>query len=66
MDGAPASSSRHHTRHRTVEKIENMLYATGHGHLGLTYSATTARLIADLLTETIPPLDMFPYRVDRF
>lgn len=48
------------------KKIENMLYATGHGHLGLTYSATTARLIADLLTETIPPLDMFPYRVDRF
>lgn len=41
-------------------------YATGHGHLGLTYAATTARLIADLVTALTPPLDMRPYRVDRF
>lgn len=41
-------------------------YATGHGHLGLTYAATTARLIADLMTDRKPPVDMKPYRVDRF
>ena len=41
-------------------------YATGHGHLGLTYSATTARLIGDLLAGAEPPLDMRPYRIDRF
>ncbi len=41
-------------------------YATGHGHLGLTYAATTARLIADLLTGRQPPVDLTPYRVDRF
>jgi D-amino-acid dehydrogenase len=41
-------------------------YATGHGHLGLTYAATTARLIADLVTLTKPPIDMTPYRVNRF
>lgn len=41
-------------------------YATGHGHLGLTYAATTARLIGDLVTGRTPPLDLTPYRVDRF
>lgn len=41
-------------------------YATGHGHLGLTYAATTARLIGDLVTGQAPPLDLTPYRVDRF
>lgn len=41
-------------------------YATGHGHLGLTHAATTARLIADLLTDRIPPIDMAPYRAGRF
>lgn len=29
-------------------KAKGVFYATGHGHLGLTYAATTARLIADL------------------
>ncbi|MGY5808684.1 NAD(P)/FAD-dependent oxidoreductase [Rhizobium sp. LEGMi198b] len=47
-------------------KITNLLYATGHGHLGLTYAATTARIIGDLATGTPPPLDIRPYRVDRF
>lgn len=40
--------------------------ATGHGHLGLTYAATTARLMADLVTGQPTPIDMHPYRVDRF
>jgi D-amino-acid dehydrogenase len=44
----------------------NVFYATGHGHLGVTLAATTARLIADLVTDIEPPIDMTPYRVDRF
>jgi len=47
-------------------KSKNVWYATGHGHLGLTYGATTARLMADLMTGAKPPVDMKPYRVDRF
>lgn len=47
-------------------KHRNVWYATGHGHLGLTYGATTARLMADLITGAKPPVDMKPYRVDRF
>jgi D-amino-acid dehydrogenase len=47
-------------------KTSGVFYATGHGHLGLTHSATTARLIADLVTDRKPPIDVTPYRVNRF
>ncbi|MDK1377872.1 MULTISPECIES: FAD-dependent oxidoreductase [unclassified Sinorhizobium] len=47
-------------------KHRGLFYATGHGHLGLTYAATTGRLIADLVTGVQPPIDLKPYRVDRF
>lgn len=47
-------------------KVGGVFYATGHGHLGMTYGATTARLMADLITGAPPPIDMRPYRVDRF
>jgi D-amino-acid dehydrogenase len=47
-------------------KVRGVFYATGHGHLGLTYAATTARLISDLMTGRKPPLNLTPYRVDRF
>ena len=47
-------------------KTKGLFYATGHGHLGLTYAATTARLMADLITGVKPPIDMNPYRITRF
>jgi D-amino-acid dehydrogenase len=47
-------------------KTRGIYYATGHGHLGLTYAATTARMIADLATGMTPPIDLRPYRIDRF
>lgn len=47
-------------------KTKGVYYATGHGHLGLTYAATTARLMGDLITGAKPALDLHPYRVNRF
>ncbi len=47
-------------------KTPGVFYAAGHGHLGVTYAATTARLMGDLITGRTPPIDMRPYRVDRF
>ncbi|WP_192356666.1 FAD-dependent oxidoreductase [Mesorhizobium mediterraneum] len=47
-------------------KRRGVFYATGHGHLGLTYAATTARLIGDLVAGVEPPIDLKPYRVNRF
>ena len=47
-------------------KHRGLYYATGHGHLGLTYAATNARLMGDLISGVTPPIDLTPYRVDRF
>ena len=47
-------------------KTPGVFYATGHGHLGITYGATTGRLMADLITGATPPIDLHPYRTDRF
>ena len=47
-------------------KTKGLFYATGHGHLGLTYSATTAIVMADLIMGRTPPVDLTPFRVDRF
>ncbi|SEB68103.1 D-amino-acid dehydrogenase [Nitratireductor aquibiodomus] len=43
-----------------------ILYAFGHGHLGLTQSAATARLVTDLILERNPPIDISPFRPGRF
>ena len=47
-------------------KVRGVYYATGHGHLGVTYAATTARIIGDLMTGRRPPLEVAPYRINRF
>jgi D-amino-acid dehydrogenase len=48
---------------RTSSRV---VYAFGHGHLGLTQSAGTARLVADLVTGTAPAIDMTPFSPQRF
>lgn len=47
-------------------EMPGVWYATGHGHLGLTYSATTARLIADMVTGAKLAVDVTPFRINRF
>jgi D-amino-acid dehydrogenase len=46
--------------------LPNVVYAFGHGHLGLTQSAGTARIVADLLTDRAPPVDLTPFSPQRF
>jgi D-amino-acid dehydrogenase len=43
-----------------------IIHAFGHGHLGLTQSAGTARIVADLLTDRTPPVDLTPFSPQRF
>ena len=43
-----------------------ILYAFGHGHLGLTQSAGTARLVADLLADATPAINVAPFSPQRF
>jgi D-amino-acid dehydrogenase len=41
-------------------------YAFGHGHLGLTQAAATARLVADIVFGRPSALDLSPFRPQRF
>lgn len=43
-----------------------VVYAFGHGHLGLTQSAGTARLVADLLTDRPTAIDIASFSPQRF
>ncbi|HBU97231.1 NAD(P)/FAD-dependent oxidoreductase [Thalassospira lucentensis] len=45
---------------------QNVFFAFGHGHLGLTMAATTGRLISDLVSGEETPINMTPYRINRF
>ena len=43
-----------------------VVYAFGHGHLGLTQSAATGKLVSELLAGKKPSLTLEPYRANRF
>lgn len=45
---------------------DRVLYAFGHGHLGLTLAPVTARIIADLVAGRDPGLALTPYAPGRF
>jgi D-amino-acid dehydrogenase len=43
-----------------------VVYAFGHGHLGLTQSAATGKLVSELLVGRRPSIPLEPFRADRF
>lgn len=47
-------------------KVTNLMYAFGHGHLGLTMAATTAKIIGNLSRGEASPVDLEPCRINRF
>ncbi len=47
-------------------RSKTVLYAFGHGHLGLTQAAATARLVRDLVSGTEPAIDLSPFSPQRF
>jgi D-amino-acid dehydrogenase len=47
-------------------KSDRVIYAFGHGHLGLTQSAGTAQLVTQLVTDTQPDIPLSPYSATRF
>ncbi|WP_181180141.1 FAD-binding oxidoreductase [Mesorhizobium sp. B2-1-3A] len=44
----------------------SVVYAFGHGHLGLTQAAATGRLIRELVLGQTPPVDLAPFSPQRF
>jgi D-amino-acid dehydrogenase len=57
-DSLPAIGYSRRSRH--------IVYAFGHGHLGLTQSAGTGKLVAELIAGTTPSLDLTPFSPQRF
>ena len=45
---------------------DHVWLAVGHGMLGISMSAATGQLMADLMTGRTPAFDPFPYRPERF
>lgn len=50
----------------TASGGDNVVYAFGHGHLGLTQAAATGSLVRDLVLGRKPALDLSPFRAQRF
>ncbi len=50
----------------SATKNQNVFASFGHQHLGLTWSAISAKLITQKIMETEPDIDLSPYRIDRF
>ncbi|NVK73807.1 MAG: FAD-dependent oxidoreductase [Oceanospirillaceae bacterium] len=47
-------------------RSKRVIYAFGHGHLGLTQSAGTAELVASLANDQTPDIDLTPFSAARF
>ncbi|RWR50134.1 FAD-dependent oxidoreductase [Sinirhodobacter ferrireducens] len=47
-------------------KSDRVVYAFGHGHLGLTQSAGTAELVAALVARRAPAISLAPFAAERF
>jgi D-amino-acid dehydrogenase len=47
-------------------KFANVVYAFGHGHVGLCGAAPTANLVAEMIGGRPTNIDITPYRPDRF
>jgi len=47
-------------------RVGGLIYAFGHQHLGLTLSALTGELVADLAVGRTPTIDLSPFDIGRF
>ena len=50
----------------TSPQSENVIFAFGHQHYGMTMGATTARLVRDIAMEKPESITLWPYRSERF
>lgn len=49
-----------------LERAPRVLYAFGHAHLGLTEAPITSEIVCALATDKAPPVDVAPFRIERF
>ncbi|MBT3313119.1 MAG: FAD-dependent oxidoreductase [Anaerolineae bacterium] len=48
------------------DKYENLIFATGHGTLGMTYSLITGKLVSQIIAGEEASIDLKPLRAERF
>lgn len=48
------------------QQLQNLIFATGHGQLGVTLAATTGQLVSDLAAGRQPRIALAAYSPDRF
>ena len=53
-------------RHLLASGCPDVVYAFGHGHVGLTAGAATARLVADMISGKHSSIGAAPYSASRF
>jgi D-amino-acid dehydrogenase len=46
-------------------RFRNVIFAFGHGHLGVTFGAVTGRIVSQLAHDQTPNIDISAYRPDR-
>ena len=44
----------------------DVIYAFGHGHVGMTAAPMTGKIVADLLAGRAAPIDIAPFAASRF
>ncbi|MCA7933496.1 FAD-dependent oxidoreductase [Burkholderia cepacia] len=49
-----------------ARRSARVIHAFGHQHLGVTLAGITGQIVADLVAQRAPPLDLAPYRAARF
>ncbi|MDC1447307.1 FAD-dependent oxidoreductase, partial [Candidatus Thioglobus sp.] len=47
-------------------KGNDIIYAFGHGHIGLTLAPVTAEIVESIITKSRPPLPISEFSVQRF
>lgn len=50
----------------TSKATTDIIYAFGHGHLGLTQAAATGRMVRDIVKDDTPAISLTPYSPQRF
>lgn len=48
------------------KRISNLIFATGHGMLGITHGPITGKLVTEVITEQKPSIDLATLRPERF
>jgi D-amino-acid dehydrogenase len=49
-----------------ARNLDNVIYAFGHGHMGVGWAATTGRIVAALHAARPPHIDIAPFQLKRF